>query len=70
MRFVLFGILIVLSSIFLNCKNRVVETKNTTLKDSMAIRSKLKTDSVKMKRLSDSTKLVTPKIKDSLKMNK
>ncbi|MDV3854955.1 hypothetical protein CMT97_10915 [Elizabethkingia anophelis] len=59
-----------MGSIFLNCKNRVVETKNTTLKDSMAIRSKLKADSVKMKRLSDSTKLITPQIKDSLKMNK
>lgn len=67
MRFVLFGILIVLGSIFLNCKNRVVETKNTALKDSMAIRSKLNADSVKMKRLSDSTRLVTPKIKDSPK---
>jgi len=70
MRFVLFGILIVLGSIFLNCKNRVVEAKNTTFKDSTAIRSKLKTDSIKMKSSNDSTRLVAPKIKDSLKMNK
>lgn len=68
MKSVLFGILIVSGSIFLNCKNRVVETNNTTSKDSMTIRSKGPTDSLKMKIRKDSAKANMPK--DSLKMNK
>ncbi len=70
MKAVVFGVLIISGSIFLNCKNRVVETKSTTSQDSGTMKSKAHMDSLKMKMPADSARLVTPKAKDSLKMNK